>query len=120
MKPSPARIVQMVENLSAMKFFPATDSAKRVIMELIERMVGTEKQLAWLEGELINRVGEWPGPAELRALFCTRYRPADGIAGKDCAIPGYTPGDYESQRALPPVLKPEQAVLQLAAAKRLL
>jgi hypothetical protein len=52
--------------------------------------------LEWLVAELVNHVGEWPGPANVRSLLCQRCKPADGIE-TGCGIPGYTPEDCEAR-----------------------
>ncbi len=65
-------------------------------MRLLERICETPDRLDWLVSMLENHVGEWPGPAQLRALYATRWRPADGIEGTSCAIAGRTPADSES------------------------
>jgi hypothetical protein len=41
----------------------------------------------------------WGGLSELRGLYCTRLKPADGIEA-DCHLPGYSANDCEAQHAL--------------------
>ena len=96
MKPTDADIATAVGHLSMMKFFPASDVTQQAIMQLLKRMVGTREQLNWLTQTLINHVTEWPGAAEIRGLFCTKYRPSDGIDG-NCTLPGWTQLDFESR-----------------------
>jgi hypothetical protein len=96
MKPTEAQIFDAAESFEALKFFPAgSTAAKRVVMELLDGMVATEAQLKWLMDAQINRVGEWHGPAQLRALFNTQFRSADGIEGEACEVAGFTPADCE-------------------------
>jgi hypothetical protein len=96
MKPTEAQIFDAAESFEAMKFFPAgSTAAKRVVMELLDGMVATEAQLKWLMDAQTNRVGEWHGPAQLRALFNTQFRSADGIEGQACEVTGFTPADCE-------------------------
>jgi hypothetical protein len=65
------------------------------VMKLISQMVATQDQLTWLVGVMINQVGEWHGPAELRGVFCNRFKPADGIEA-DCVMSrGFTIGEAE-------------------------
>ena len=49
-----------------------------------------------LVAELVNHVGEWPGPAEVRGLLCTRYDAADRIDAY-CNLPGYRAADCEAR-----------------------
>jgi hypothetical protein len=96
MKPTETQIFDAAESFEALKFFPAASTAaKRVVMELLDGMVATEGQLKWLMDAQVNRVGEWHGPAQLRALFNTRFRSADGIEGEACEVAGFTPADCE-------------------------
>jgi hypothetical protein len=116
MKPTEAQIFDAAESFEALKFFPAGSTAvKRVVMELLDGMVATEEQLKWLMDALINRVGEWHGPAQLRALFNTRFRPADGIEGGVCEVAGFTPADCERDFF---ERQSEETDRMLAAAKR--
>ena len=43
---------------------------------------------------MIDRVGEWKGPKELRGIFCTRFKPRDGIEELS-QTSGFTPEDSE-------------------------
>lgn len=79
-----------------LKYWPSDPATRAEIGGLLARMVPHREALQWLVRVMVDRIGEWPGPAELRALLCTRYRPADGIE-RDCSIPGYRPQDYEAQ-----------------------
>jgi hypothetical protein len=90
-------------------------------MSILARMVPHEEALDWLVGAMIDRVGEWKGTAQLRALLCTRWAPADGIEGPTCEITGFTPSDNESQSLIEhedqkSLMKPDRSPLQ---AKRL-
>jgi hypothetical protein len=61
-------------------------------------MCSSPAEIAWLACEMVNVVGEWNGPKELRGVFCSRYRPADGIE-MDSTHPAYT-ADAGEQRSL--------------------
>ncbi len=95
-KPTDEDFAMALVDLSQLRFFPTDPLAPEGILRLLRQLVGTRDQLAWLIGALVNRVGEWPGPAQVRGLFCTRFRPADGIEA-DCSLPGYTADDCEAQ-----------------------
>jgi hypothetical protein len=99
MKPTKPEIAAAVGSLGGVvKFFPTSDSDRKEIMKFVERLVGTKKQLDWLIETVINNCDEWPGAKELRGIFCTRFKPADGIEG-DSAISGFTPDDGERKFA---------------------
>jgi len=96
-RPSALEISAAVEELGICKYFPAGDGERKAIMRLVRAMVGTKQQLDWLVSVMVNKVGEWRGPVEFRGLFCSRFKPADGIEG-DCAnTPGFTPGELEAK-----------------------
>ncbi len=73
------QIVNAVEKLACLKYFPGEPGARQAVMELFARMVAAPEQLEWLVRTLIDRVGEWPGPREVRGVFCSRFKPADGV-----------------------------------------
>ena len=79
--------------------FPTERGARKAIMGLLWRMVDTKEKLDWLTATMIDRVGTWHGPSELRGVYCTRFKPADGIEGI-CAIShGFTGADCEAEAA---------------------
>jgi hypothetical protein len=82
--------------LATLRFYPREAAVRLEIAELLMRMVGNVDQLEWLIDAMINRVGEWRGTAELRAIFCTRFAPADGIPSVDSISLGFTPSDSEA------------------------
>jgi hypothetical protein len=88
------KIIQAVGELAALKYFPADEGAREALMKLLDRMVSTPEQLRWLVNTLIDQVGEYPGPAEIRGLFCVRYPPKDGVEVW-CSLPGFTAADSE-------------------------
>lgn len=97
MKPTLHEIHQVVESFDALEFFPRDSAAaKAAVIKLIAAMVGTVEQLAWLQSAMLNRVGRWHGPKELRAVFCTRFRPADGLEVEYSTVAGFTPADSEN------------------------
>lgn len=91
-------MVHAVARLSVMKFFPSDPIARAEIMSILDRLVSTKHQLDWLVDTLINRVGEWPGPKEVRGVFCTKFPPADGIEA-DCSLGGFSSGELEGAGA---------------------
>lgn len=97
MSPTMDDVQDAIATMSLLKFFPSGDVAVRVLIDLLIRLCSTREQLNWLVETLINRIGEWPGPAQLRALFCTRFPPADGIEGPPCELSGFTPADGEQR-----------------------
>lgn len=79
-------------DLAMLRYWPA--QAEAAVMHLLLQICPDRAALAWLVAELVNHVGEWPGPAEVRGLLCTRYDAADGIDAY-CNLPGYRAEDGE-------------------------
>ena len=83
-----------IAELSMLRYFPAEEAARAAIGSLMVRMVPHREALRWLVRAMVDRVGEWKGPTELRGVLCWRYRPADGIS-TDSTCAGFTAGDGE-------------------------
>lgn len=84
MKPTPQSIAAAVGEFGMLKYFPADEATRRGVMRLLARMVSTQEQLDWLVRTMVDRIGTWEGPAELRGVLSARYTPADGVLG-DCS-----------------------------------
>ncbi len=65
--------------LAVLKFFPSDDTARAEIVLMACEMAQTNEQVAWLAKRCIQLWNEWEGPREMRAVFCSRHKPADGI-----------------------------------------
>lgn len=71
-------IVECVGSWAMLQYFPGESAARAAIMRIIDAMATTTEQVDWLAAEMIRRFNEWPGPQSLRALFCMKFKPADG------------------------------------------
>ena len=87
-----AAVVTMKE---LMPFFPSDLNAQTFLVLSLQEMIETEEQLNWLVKTAVQVMTEWKGPAGLRALYCSRFTPMDGIV-LPCDIPGYRPEDCEA------------------------
>jgi hypothetical protein len=74
-------INQTVARICLMPFFPSSDSgARAVVAKEIVNMANSDEQVIWLGYRFVQLYPkQWPGIGELRALFCTRFKPADGF-----------------------------------------
>jgi hypothetical protein len=73
-----------------LKFFPSDAQARIGIAEQLAAMATNEDQLRWLVARVAQLFPEWPGMLEVRAVFCTRYRSADGVeAALGTSSPAY-------------------------------
>lgn len=76
-------------------FFPATAEGQTVITAALASVVGTTDQLDWLVMTACNSLKSWQGLAELRGIFCSRFRPADGMT-VESGLAGFTAEDAEA------------------------
>lgn len=97
--PPPERIAAAIEALVPLKYFPSGVDDRRVVMHLLRGICRNERELSWLISTLVNSVGEWPGPAQLRSLLATEFDPQANLKQPipACTIPGFTPDDMESR-----------------------
>lgn len=74
-------ICEIVSELALLKFFPSDPAARLAIARMLGEMAANEDQVRWLVRRMTSGLyNEWPGPRELRACFCSRFRPRDGIS----------------------------------------
>jgi hypothetical protein len=97
-KPTTAQIAAAMAELGAIPFFPSDPAAQLVIARHVAKFVGGVKELRWLVDASVTVMQRWAGIPELRGLYCTRYKPADGIEAT-CMLPGYTPEELEMAAA---------------------
>jgi hypothetical protein len=74
-----AAVTKALGRLTLMKYFPADDTARTALVEMVCGMIDHEDQAEWLAKRMLQIYREWPGPYEMRACFCGRYRPLDGV-----------------------------------------
>ncbi len=92
------KVFQMAAaRLALLPFFPAGEIAMSLVMGELERIVHTPEQLEWLTETTLAKCARWEGPAQLRALYSTRWKPKDGIEGVPCTVAGHTPEKSEAQ-----------------------
>lgn len=72
------RAAQAVARLGALKFFPTDPHAQTGIVQIVCEMAADDSQVDWLVNRMIGLYNDWPGPRELRACFCSRFKPKDG------------------------------------------
>ena len=70
------------EMLAAIPHFPREDGARIAIGDTLRRICDTKERALWLVSQCIELMSEWKGIPMLRDIYCTRYRPADGIEGR--------------------------------------
>lgn len=80
MKPTFERVSQGVALWAEMMpWFPKSLVAKAYISQKVHEFVGTDEQLNWFIDAVMEQFNTWEGLPALRALFNSRYAPADGL-----------------------------------------
>jgi hypothetical protein len=97
---NPKKVLDLLGGLTLLKFFPSEPSARLELVNLVLRMAATYEQIEWLVARTTSVCNEWPGPLVLRQIFCSRFKPRDGIEAG--ATPMFPDG-------LPPERRPVQA-----------
>jgi len=73
-------VMQIVSELAMLPFYPSEPEARLAIVRLVGKMATNESQVRWLIDRMTSGLYvKWPGPAELRAVFCMKFKPADNI-----------------------------------------
>lgn len=76
----PDKIAAMLGELRVLKFFPDDEFAMLPIMRLVSTMCETEEHVRWLIDRMTSGLyTEWPGLREMRACYCSKFKPQDGI-----------------------------------------
>lgn len=91
-----------VARFSLMPFFPSSDpGARGTVSKEIADMATSDEQVKWLGYRFLQLYPkQWPGIVELRACFCKRFPPADGVQ-VESAI--YFDEGYPSEAQLGPI-----------------
>jgi hypothetical protein len=82
MKPTREECLKAVMGMSlVIPFFPKIDFALAIIADTVREFVGNSEQLAWFEKAACASIRTWDdgGIPLLRALYCTKYAPDDGV-----------------------------------------
>jgi len=85
-----------------LKYFPAGNPAVlEGLLILVGDMCRSEAEVEWLVKRMTSGLyAEWPGPAEMRACFCSRFPPKDGINVYSSIYPDGLPPSKESRLAI--------------------
>jgi hypothetical protein len=75
------KAAEKIAQLGMLSFFPTEQNARAGVVALVCEMAETNDQVGWLVRRCLQLWSKWEGPAELRAVFCSKFRPRDGV---DC------------------------------------
>lgn len=99
MKPQPVTCEQITAAVltiaELIPFAPQSRAGQLIVIQELESFVSTDEQLAWLTQTAIRHMRKFSLP-ELRGLFCTRWKPKDGV-DEYSTTAGFTAADLEGQ-----------------------
>lgn len=76
----PAELISLISRWGGtMKFFPSGADERIGIADEIASFASNLDQVKWLVSRVPKLYREWPGLREVRAVFCSKFRPKDGF-----------------------------------------
>lgn len=79
-----------------LQFFPAKPAAQGLIVQELAKMCDTIEQGIWLATRLCRVFTKWEGIKEMRAVFCSKYLPKDGLQADSIIYIDGIPSERES------------------------
>lgn len=79
---------------AGLKYYPGESGARMLIANEFRSMCNSEDEAKWLVLEMSRRYREWPGPLEMRAVFCSRIEPRDGVLASSPAVEAALEQEY--------------------------
>lgn len=97
---------EMMRLVGKVRFFPNDTEVIMSISSDVIRFADQPERLQLLVNAFIDEIGEWHGIKEFRGVWCTRWKPADGIETSS-TIPGFREADSESGTSSRALIEPE-------------
>jgi hypothetical protein len=73
------KVAEIVGELTLLRFFPSDPIARTALVREICDMAASEDQVRWLITRMLKLYQVWPGLGEVRATFCSKFKPRDGV-----------------------------------------
>lgn len=83
----------MCRDLLVIPYYPRDQHD--IVLRQLERFVDRPERLRWLVDAAVSNMRTWTGLQELRGIYCSRFKPADGIEADCIETPGFRPDDNE-------------------------
>jgi hypothetical protein len=80
-----------------LKFFPSDPHARLGIVEEISEITTDIDRVRWLVSRIPKIHSEWPGMREVRAAYCGKYKPDDGIEVYSLVYPDGIPSEKAAE-----------------------
>lgn len=85
------QVAALVTELSVMAYFPPDIEARKAIAQELVRICPNLTEARWLVMRFAQLYNRWPGLRELRAVYCSRNRPRDGVEINSLDFPDGVP-----------------------------
>jgi len=91
---NPRDVLRILEGLAVLPFFVHNEHTMNSLVKLCGSMCSSLAEVQWLVNRMTSGIyTQWPGPAEMRACFCCRYKPKDGVNAYSSVYPDGLPVD---------------------------
>jgi len=87
----------LMMSMATMRFFPKAKEARLALVITLSEMCNDEDEARWLVKRMRAMYTEWPGEREMRACFCSRRRPKDGINVGSTVYPDGLPRELPAE-----------------------
>lgn len=81
----------LVNELASLAYFPQEIEARKAVAHDLVAICPNVEEARWLVARFRQLFCRWPGPRELRAVYCSRNRPRDGIEVPSVEFPDGVP-----------------------------
>lgn len=82
---------RLVNELAVLAYFPAETEARGVLARELVNICPNIIEARWLVTRFCQLFSRWPGPRELRAVYCSRNKPRDGFEISSTEFPDGVP-----------------------------
>jgi hypothetical protein len=97
------KAAEKIAQLGMLSFFPTEQHARAGVVALVCEMASDSAQVDWLVRRCLQLWSKWEGPGELRAVFCSKFRPRDGV--EVCSLlPQFADGIPSERESIAPLL----------------
>lgn len=91
---NPKDVLRILQGLAILPYFVNNEHTMNALVRLCGSMCRSLAEVQWLVNRMTSGIySQWPGPAEMRACFCCRYRPKDGVSAYSTVYPDGLPPD---------------------------
>jgi hypothetical protein len=112
---SPYVAKRLIAGLAILPSFPNEPEARRPLVQLLSSMALYESEARWLVERMADLYAAWPGADEMRACFCSKFQPRDGLERRSSVYPNGIPVEN-----LPVPAPVEEAARRQPAARSLM